>query len=356
MSTFKFTPGTKDTASKLLDVNAQWSPSSTGLNELNTTGGFDVLTYPQDLLSERTFNQKDRTTFAMGFYILLPTSAKAVKENSAVFNEQESAEIVKTHGLDYAAEVNRQLTVESGTELATEAIEGKESSRLRVFRQSRTLKKMIMLYMPETLNSDLQAQYNSVDLGGVGVAVGASMVDTFKQLTSKDAVKGGDVERIITNVIGATNVAGVGKAIQAGVGRAVNPLSEVLFENMAFRSYNFDFKFVPKSEKEAQDVLQIIKTFRSYMVPEFNSDSVAGAFFSVPAFFQIKYYILKDGAMEENASLQKISACALEGVLVDNAPDGFAMHTDGVPVATRMQLQFRELEIMHRKRIQDEGY
>jgi hypothetical protein len=147
----------------------------------------------------------------------------------------------------------------------------------------------------------------------------------------------------------------VAKYVSEGQGVAVNPLTEMFFDNMGFRNFSFDFKFMPRNDKEASNVLKIIQTFRMYMVPEFTSDNVAGIFYTVPAFFQIKYFIQAGGYVNENEAIPKISGCVLSSVQTDWAPDGAAFHKDGMPVAVRMQLNFTELEIMHRKRIKD-GY
>jgi len=42
----------------------------------------------------------------------------------------------------------------------------------------------------------------------------------------------------------------------------------------------------------------------------------------------------------------------LENIDVNYAPNGFAAHTDGAPVQTTLNLQFKELEIVDRGRLQ----
>jgi hypothetical protein len=312
---------------------------------------FDVLAFPEDLFSPKTYNGlDDKVNFAMGFYIFVPISARAVFENgSQVFNESETGQISSTRGLQYASEVNKPLNVDQIVGTAKKLAEGKE--RLRIQRQNRILKKMIMLYMPETLNSDLQINYSNMDFGGTTTALAGSIVDIVANGMT------GNMEGIKKNAADVAAAIGFkgGKFVQAGLGSAINPMSEVLFENMQFRSFTFDYKFTPKSVQEARDVDSIVRLFRTYAVPEFNQNSAAGAFFSVPAFFQLKFFKISNGSLVENDKINKISGCALENVLVDYAPDGYAMHKDGYPVSTRIQMTFKELEVMHRDRIQD-GY
>jgi len=231
--------------------------------------------------------------------------------------------------------------------------------RLRIQRKVQVLKKLICLHMPDTVNHDLSAEYSTLSIGKDLVKVG-SVIDAVKHGIKMDMDKlGSDIVNFGAAFADESGLAGVAgtlaKYVQAGQGVAVNPLSEVFFENMQFRQFNFDFKMQPRNAAEAQEILDIIKTFRMYMVPEISSDNVAGIFFTVPGFFQIKYYIQDQDGVRENDRIPRISGCALTGVQTDWAPDGLSLHKDGMPNAVRIQLNFTELEIMHRDRIKD-GY
>jgi hypothetical protein len=320
--------------------------------------GIKALTYPNDLLRDKIGPHEKITPF-MAFYVMVPFTARATKENEAL-DDTSTNSVLKLRGLDYAAEVNQLKDLEQAQSIVTEALQGKE--RIRIFRRVNILKKMICLYMPDTLNSDLNASYNNFSVGSDTIAQIGSTVDIFQSWKNGTATQE-SVKKNLTNLLagfagGGGLIGGVGTAfkfVQAGQGTAINPLSEVFFDNMAFRQFNFDFKFMPRSKEEVKEVREIIDTFRAYMVPEIDTSSAAGIFFSVPAFFQIKYYIQKEGMISENDHIPKISGCALTAVSTDMAPEGVALHKDGAPVAIRMQLSFTELEIMHRDRIK-QGY
>ena len=48
-------------------------------------------------------------------------------------------------------------------------------------------------------------------------------------------------------------------AVTQGVGVTVNPNTRSLFKNVAIREFAFQFKFIAKSQKEADEVRKIIK-------------------------------------------------------------------------------------------------
>lgn len=325
-------------------------------------GGIEVLNYPLDLLSEKSKEsiKVDSVVPFVGFYIMVPSKVD-VKPDDSTLDDTTTGDIIKIRGLDYAEEVN-QAAAKNGMEFAKDLLKGRE--KIRIFRKVNILKKMICLYMPDTVNQDLQAQYNTLSIGNEVQGYGA-LSDAI-QKGYQALFENGSIEALkspLTNFMASFQGSGgllgglgtAAKFVQAGNGVAVNPLSEVFFENMSFRTYNFDFKFQPRNAKEALMVRDIIQTFRMYMVPEISKDNTAGIFFTVPAYFQPKYYIQQEGRVIENDKIPKISGCALTGVQTDWAPDGYAQHKDGMPVAVRVQLNFTELEIMHRDRIK-EGY
>ena len=77
----------------------------------------------------------------------------------------------------------------------------------------------------------------------------------------------------------------------------------------------------------------------------------SGVFFKVPDQFGIEFYY--NGT--PNTSVHKITKCVLENINVDYAPMGWITFNDGNPVQTKLTLQFKEIEIVDKKKI-NEGY
>lgn len=140
----------------------------------------------------------------------------------------------------------------------------------------------------------------------------------------------------------------VSSVIKSGsqiLGFPVNPRVEVLFSTRPQRQWVFEVFMLPRSETEAATVKQIIQTIRYYAAPEITT---SGFFFIPPAEFDITFFF--NG--QENQNLPRINTCVLERIDVDYAPETtYSTFRDGQPIAVRMSLAFREVEILHKQRV-----
>ena len=89
----------------------------------------------------------------------------------------------------------------------------------------------------------------------------------------------------------------------------------------------------------------------SQMVEAASGNEKTAIFFVVPSTFYIDY--LFNGQPNEN--INKIGECVLETVTVDYATNGWVTFEDGSPVQTRLTLQFKEIEIVDKLKI-EEGF
>ena len=147
----------------------------------------------------------------------------------------------------------------------------------------------------------------------------------------------------------AGNIADMGADVAGAFGFAINPQLLVLFRGIDFRSFQYEFYFTPKNQKEAQAVRDIVKTFRFHAHPELMLGQ--GVFYIAPSTFDIEF--MHKGALNEN--IHKVKTCVLKNYNVDYAPFGWATYTDGMPVQTRLTLQFQEVEIITKEQI-EKGY
>jgi hypothetical protein len=51
----------------------------------------------------------------------------------------------------------------------------------------------------------------------------------------------------------------------------------------------------------------------------------------------------------------EIGDCVLSNVNVDYAPNGWAAYNDGFPIQTRLTLQFKEMDIVTKQKLIDQG-
>lgn len=155
---------------------------------------------------------------------------------------------------------------------------------------------------------------------------------------------GGMVGGALGAALGSNAV--TGPAMQSMTKMKTNPFREMLFEMVDFRSFRFQYKFLPKSPAEVQAIRQIVDMFKFHMHPELSAGNL---FFIYPAEFQIVYYF-KD---KENSYFHKIAPSALTNLSVSyGGQGGMSSFHGGEPTEVNLSLNFQELEILTKERIQ----
>ena len=231
------------------------------------------------------------------------------------------------------------------------------------FRTINRTKDSISLYMPDTLAFDYAQSYSDLsvtaDLGkvGLGLSAAASIYDQRKSGVS-DQVKNAApfAAEFAKNTLGSNGGQTLFSALTAVTGGAlaVNPQLELIYQGTGFRNFRFQFMFYPRSKKEAEEVLGIIDSFTFHQAPEVLSSSF-GRYLVPPSEFDIKFYC--NG--KENPNIPKMTTSVLTGISVDYAPSGFASYETllinperggtGMPVAIRMDLSFKETQIITKR-------
>jgi hypothetical protein len=184
--------------------------------------------------------------------------------------------------------------------------------------------------MPDTLNFSYGIQYDKLS-----VADAAGSVPLV-----------GQIARAITSGI-KDNAAG--RLALNKLGYVFNPQEQQIFEGIDFREYEMTFVFTPISEREANTVKEIIKTFRKYAAPTINN-KLSGFFFTPPSVFDVSFFF--NG--QPNYNLNPIRRSVVTNITVDYAPNGWAALRNGAPVQTTMTVSFRETELVDRTSIESE--
>ena len=224
----------------------------------------------------------------------------------------------------------------------------------------------IVLYTPgQSLKFGYTATYNDASTGIAGLlgdaltgAVNAGNVKDFASSLVSAAEAGGDAAKIFgrSALFGAASlIPGFDQAEAAfnkATGVAVTPQQELVFQSVPFRTFSFPFEFAPKNKKEKDEMHKIINLFKFHMVPEYQSTT--RGYFNVPSEFQITYMYREN----INTYIPRISRCVLETMNVDYAPEGvfstFKADDKGAPpVLAKVDLGFKETEIMTKERIAD---
>tara|TARA_B110000858_G_C17798743_1_gene473985 strand:- start:2449 stop:3201 length:753 start_codon:yes stop_codon:yes gene_type:complete len=130
----------------------------------------------------------------------------------------------------------------------------------------------IELYLPPSITFADGANYEGFDMNTQAAALDvANAPDKGASASSQaDALGGASGTEISRAVI--AKAAGMGLAptelIRGGLREAPNPNTRVLFKSVALRTFQFTFKMIPTSPREAQMIANIITEFRTQLYPE----------------------------------------------------------------------------------------
>jgi len=216
----------------------------------------------------------------------------------------------------------------------------------------------ITLYIPNNLQTTNSTQWDKQEfgtMGGIAQALGGANPSLSRAL---NALAIGTVSNLLKSVGDmASNATGNSQtdlyaAAQYGLRAIQNPHMEVLFRGIDFRTFNFEFKFAPRSQQEAMCVANIIKAFKFYSAPEVKHGANEERYYIYPSEFDIEFV----SGGQQNTFINKISTCACTNVSVNYTDSGIwsAFRPGaiiGMGVQTGLSLTFTELEPITKERV-----
>lgn len=125
-------------------------------------------------------------------------------------------------------------------------------------------------------------------------------------------------------------------------GAVTNSNIELIFSGVSLRQpFSFAFDMVPRSQKEAQVIKQIIRKFKQYSAAKKSGlGTGSGLFLKAPEVFKLEYMSGKN----RHPYLNRFKICALNGITVNYTGSGtYATYSDGAPVNIILGLSFQEL-------------
>lgn len=176
------------------------------------------------------------------------------------------------------------------------------------------------------------AAMNIINKGGEGVADVTS--------GAKAALEGSssELKRAVSTAFAGAASGVEGQVLSRTTGEILNPNMELLFKGPSLRPFTFAFKLAPRSSKEAETVIAILRFFKQGMAPIKSSSNL---FLKSPNTFRLGYY----HRGQPHRFLNKFKECALQSVALEYTPDGtYATYEDGVMTSYNMTLTFNELE------------
>lgn len=238
----------------------------------------------------------------------------------------------------------------------------------------------IQLYMPEDIGVKYGANWGDKNisnfgrgiLGGLGQSMRPS--DTVGDFFKNQGSALGTILQNESNRLGDFLTKGTGtiKAIQEALsatnfdpsleyndilggvtGQILNPNTEVLYTGPQLRGFGLSFKMAPRNQGEADQIRDIISSFKYAILPKFNGDSSQiRAFVGVPNIVDVTF--MTGNTINEHVTQYK--PCAITGFDVSYTPDGaWATYANGRPVATTISIEFKELKMVYAEEISRTG-
>lgn len=216
-------------------------------------------------------------------------------------------------------------------------------------RATKRIKEAIQLPMPNNIITPYTTNWGQEDtrifdmMARLSSTTAGAVKDALGKGTIASGVAGDAAASLALSTVAP-------KGVSAAAGLASNPKAEMTFEGVDFRNFTFDYRFYPKSAAESGVIMQIIRTLKFHMYPEYKTESRFTYIY--PSEFDITF--LKGDL--ENPWLNKIATCALTNLSVNYTPSGvWATHEDGSPVMIQLTLTFKELSLLTKETI-DKGY
>jgi len=226
-----------------------------------------------------------------------------------------------------------------------------QAINLPAFKSGSTsrLTDVITLHVSEKPVVQYGVNYTNKDIGAIaGILIQSSAKTKLETITDSETRARALAE--IAKIPALKSGGGIiSDLLELSTRAKTNPFREVLFESVNYRTFQFNYRFLPKTPNETTQIKNIIRIFKQHMHPELSAKKL---FYLYPSEFDIKYYY-KD---KENDYLHKFARCALTDMVVDYGGDQFVTFPDGAPIEIGMSLKFQELEQMTSEGINQNGY
>ena len=236
----------------------------------------------------------------------------------------------------------------------------------------------IQLYMPPGVMIGDTVNYDTGGLGlggaaalqtlnnaeGVKNSIKAALTETAKSLGGLFGMnRGGNMETARVAMARGVSMAGgvlsqdLQNAASLGLQVKVNPNTRSIFNGVNVRNFSFSYDFYPTSRFEQEQVLQIIKRFRSEAYPRTipPTRNLADAFplgYKFPNLFEIQF---KFGSNIIKHMPQPLYSF-LRGVTTNYNPTSMGFHEDGHATHISMSLNFQEFRTLNREDVELRGH
>lgn len=210
---------------------------------------------------------------------------------------------------------------------------------------------IITLYMPNDIKNPNTVSWEEGSERTLAVEAASGGLDAIGGMVGM--LKGG-MAKSVSDTLSRT-----GKAISGVAGAASsdlasystktiqNPFTIMLFKSVGLREFSFEFDFYPKSQNEAGVIWNIVNQLKKGSLPKEGAGNVT---LSYPNEYQIKFVF--NG--KPNPFMPKFKHCVITNIEANYTGQGvFAMTREGAPAEVKLQITFKEIEILTQKDYND---
>ena len=244
--------------------------------------------------------------------------------------------------------------------------------------QSKTkanVKERVLLPIPANVNYQDNPKYNE----GSGIA-GKILPSLAKQIANDasagniastlQAAASAGSQGIVMSILDKLPGLGGGAAqfTQNGFGKILNPYVEQVFGGVGMRTFNFNWKLVPRNDAETRAIKNILQVLRGRSLPDYaaklgltgegaslDGGNISDRWLTVPHVFRLHWKNGDNGQRID--SLPKIKPCVMTDIQINYTPDNiWATYEGANPVAYDMTLGFTETEIITSQEVLALGY
>lgn len=273
-------------------------------------------------------------------------------------------------------------------------------------RRNATFKHMesVALYFPAKVSNNTSVNIAETDVSNFLTAAAGGVMGNINTLTGGGTINMSNLKSALSNFESLLqnqieqSLPGFRETGEILSGKGIrSDRTEVAFKGVDRRTFSFDFKFMPRSEEEATEVKNIIKTFRIYQMPSLSTTMIKNVetkddtsvresrgvdtsdqlgnvsvknaegktkikasgkiYYDSPGFFDIQFMV---NAQENNYPI-KMGRCFLKSVNVTYGSDRTAFFKSNDPNSSpftevTMQLSFQEVETLYRGRVARDNY
>jgi len=243
-------------------------------------------------------------------------------------------------------------------------LDGKDEPFLLNSSRVRRTGNSCSIYLPQSIQISDGVSIENTNLGAFGAGIAGSiqsgsaplealftetgnainsMADFFRGNMTQDAARAAAAKA--SGALGE----GVSGAVRSALQTTPNPNTRALFRSVNLREFSFTFNMIPKSPKEAREITNIIKFFRTELYPE-----------SIGSPVSYGYKFPNKFAISIEYDNKKIATGILKSYLrtfqTNYNPNHMSFFEDGNFQETQISLSFVEARTLDKKDIVEGGF